>query len=46
MTLQELTGEQNVPGIQQAIIVEAETVLAKHMTPPRPARERLEGCAL
>jgi hypothetical protein len=43
MTVQELTDEPNAPGIHQGIITEAETVLAQHMTPPRPALYRLEG---
>jgi hypothetical protein len=43
MTLQELTRELNGSGIQQGIITEAETVLARHMAPPRPVPHRLEG---
>ena len=43
MTLQELSRELNVPRIQQGIITEAETVLANHMAPPRPAPLQLEG---
>jgi len=42
-TFEELTTGLGVPGIHQGIIAEAETVLAKHMTPPRPAPHRLEG---
>jgi 1-acyl-sn-glycerol-3-phosphate acyltransferase len=42
-TLQELTGKLNERELQQAIIAEAETVLARHMTPPRPASVQLEG---
>jgi len=42
-TFEDLTADPGVPGIQQGIIAEAETVLAQHMSPPRPAPCRLEG---
>jgi hypothetical protein len=45
-TLEELTASLGVPGIHQGIITEAQTVLAKHMAPLRPAPLRLEGSPL
>jgi 1-acyl-sn-glycerol-3-phosphate acyltransferase len=42
-TLEELTSGPGAPGIYQGIVTEAETVLAQHMAPPRPAPYRLEG---
>ena len=43
MTFEELTAGLGDLGNHQGIIAEAETVLAQHMTPPRPAPFRLEG---
>jgi hypothetical protein len=43
LTSEELTRKLGAAGIHQAIIAEAEAVLAKHMTPPRPARQPVEG---
>jgi 1-acyl-sn-glycerol-3-phosphate acyltransferase len=43
LTFEELTRGLGVAGIHQGMIAEAEAVLARHMTPPRPARRQLEG---
>jgi hypothetical protein len=43
MTSDELTRKLDATEIHQEIIAEAETLLTRHMTPPRPAPYRLQG---
>jgi len=46
LTAEELMGKLGTLGVHQEIIAEAETVLTRHMTPPRPAPYRLQGSPL
>jgi hypothetical protein len=43
LSFEELTRGLGPAGIHQGMITEAESVLARHMAPPRPAPLRLEG---